>query len=138
MRISDEGRGELKRIAGLHRACADETRLRVLNLLGGAGEICVWELAAVIGTNQPKVSRHLAYLKRVGLVAGRKDGLLVHYRLNERAEGTIARHLESLQSSLKTVAELHEDLRRLAQQRAREAPEVAEVSEAADLEVELL
>jgi DNA-binding transcriptional ArsR family regulator len=50
-------------IAGLLKACADPTRLRLLNLLAREGEVCVCHLVDVLGTNQPKVSRHLAYLR---------------------------------------------------------------------------
>ena len=64
------------------KACADQTRLRLINLLAAEGEVCVCHLVDVLDANQPKVSRHLAYLKRAGLVADR-DSLSVHYRLAE-------------------------------------------------------
>jgi ArsR family transcriptional regulator len=62
------------------KALADSTRLRILALLSG-GEICVCDIQSALGIPQPRASRHLAYLRRVGLVADRKDGLWVHYRL---------------------------------------------------------
>ena len=61
-------------------ALADETRLRLLNLMRG-GEVCVCFFADALGTNDPKVSRHLAYLKRAGLVKGRRDGKWTHYSI---------------------------------------------------------
>jgi ArsR family transcriptional regulator, arsenate/arsenite/antimonite-responsive transcriptional repressor len=61
-------------------ALSDPTRLRLLNLMK-SGEICVCYLREVLNTNQPKISRHLAYLKRAGLVEGRRDGKWTHYRL---------------------------------------------------------
>lgn len=64
----------------LFRAFADPTRLRLLNLLA-VRELCVCELMAVVGEVQPKVSRHLALLRRVGLVEGRREGQWVYYRL---------------------------------------------------------
>ena len=64
----------------LFRAMADRTRLRVLNLLRG-GEVCVCDLVAVLNVPQPKVSRHLAYLRRAGLVQARKEGHWAYYRL---------------------------------------------------------
>ena len=67
-------------------ACADETRLRLLNLLAGSREMCVSDLVEAIGTSQPKVSRHLAYLRRSQLVRERKEGLHVYYRLATVAE----------------------------------------------------
>jgi len=61
---------------------ADITRLRCLLLLQSEGELCVCELIHAIGDSQPKISRHLAHLRKSGLVTDRKEGLWVHYRLN--------------------------------------------------------
>jgi ArsR family transcriptional regulator len=64
------------------KAFADPVRLRLLNLLGGEqDEVCVCHLFEALGIPQPTVSRHLAYLRKHGLVVGRKEGLWVHYRL---------------------------------------------------------
>lgn len=62
------------------RALSDRTRLRILHLLR-AGELCVCDLVAVIGAPQPKISRHLAYLRNAGLVLARKQGLWSYYGL---------------------------------------------------------
>jgi ArsR family transcriptional regulator len=62
-------------------ALADKTRLRLLNLMRD-GEVCVCFFAEVLGTNNPKISRHLAYLKRANLVTARRDGKWMHYSLN--------------------------------------------------------
>jgi ArsR family transcriptional regulator len=62
------------------RALADQTRLRILNLLQ-EGELCVCHLVAVLDVPQPTASRHLAYLRRTGLVVARKEGLWMHYSL---------------------------------------------------------
>jgi ArsR family transcriptional regulator len=64
----------------LLKAFADPVRLRLVNLLSG-GEVCVCHLHEALGLPQPTVSRHLAYLRKRGIVATRKDGLWVHYRL---------------------------------------------------------
>src|SRR5205823_2705641 len=64
----------------LFRALADPTRLRLINLMAEQ-EICVCYFTQVIGAPQPKISRHLAYLRKAGLVATRKDGKWMHYRL---------------------------------------------------------
>jgi ArsR family transcriptional regulator len=64
----------------LFKAMADPVRLRLLCLLG-AGEVCVCHLHEALELPQPTVSRHLAYLRKRGLVVGRKEGLWVHYRL---------------------------------------------------------
>lgn len=61
-------------------ALADRTRLRLLNLLRD-GEVCVCFFAGTLGTHNPKISRHLAYLKRAGLVQARRDGKWMHYSI---------------------------------------------------------
>jgi len=66
----------------LFKALADRTRLRCLMLLESEGELCVCELTHALGVVQPKISRHLALLREAGLVADRRQGLWVHYRLN--------------------------------------------------------
>src|SRR5260370_17146187 len=64
----------------LFRALADRTRLSLLNLIAYT-EICVCYFVEILGTSQPKISRHLAYLRRVGIVASRRQGRWMHYRL---------------------------------------------------------
>jgi ArsR family transcriptional regulator len=67
-------------VEALFKALADATRLRILALLVG-GEICVCEMHGALKLPQPTVSRHLAYLRRAGLVETRREGLWIHYRL---------------------------------------------------------
>jgi ArsR family transcriptional regulator len=76
----------MRDLAMFFAALADENRLRLLYLMK-EGEICVCYLQAVLQTNQPKISRHLAYLKRAGLVEARRDGKWMHYRLKKLAAG---------------------------------------------------
>jgi ArsR family transcriptional regulator, arsenate/arsenite/antimonite-responsive transcriptional repressor len=69
-------------------AFADPVRLRLLSLLSGdREEVCVCHLHGALELPQPTVSRHLAYLRKHGLVAGRKEGLWVHYRLARPRSG---------------------------------------------------
>ena len=88
-------------------ALADRTRLRLLNLMRD-GEVCVCFLADTLETNDPKISRHLSYLKRANLVSGRRDGKWMHYRINEPADPTA---IEILKSTLDLVAADPEMLR---------------------------
>ncbi|HEY2091351.1 MAG TPA: metalloregulator ArsR/SmtB family transcription factor [Thermoanaerobaculia bacterium] len=69
--------GDLVRLL---QAVGDPTRLRLLNLLRG-GEICVCYFVEILGEPQPKVSRHLAYLRRAGVVDVRREGKWMHYKL---------------------------------------------------------
>jgi ArsR family transcriptional regulator len=85
----------------LFRALADRTRLRLLNLMG-KHEICVCYFVEVIGTNQPKISRHLAYLRRAGVVTARRSGKWMHYRI---AVPTDARAAFILRTTLDWVSQ---------------------------------
>ena len=64
----------------LFQALGDHTRLRLLNLMSG-GEVCVCFFVEVLGEPQPKISRHLAYLRKSGLVAARRDAKWMHYSI---------------------------------------------------------
>ena len=64
----------------LFKALADETRLRILNLLCRQ-EICVCQIVEALGLGQSKVSRHLAHLRNAGLVNDRREGLWMYYSL---------------------------------------------------------
>jgi ArsR family transcriptional regulator len=66
----------------LYRGFADPTRLRILNLLA-AGELCVCDLVELLELSQPLISRHLAYLRRSGLVDVTRGSKFAHYRLAE-------------------------------------------------------
>jgi ArsR family transcriptional regulator, arsenate/arsenite/antimonite-responsive transcriptional repressor len=67
-------------------ALADPTRLRLLHLMK-EGEICVCFLQGVLQTNQPKISRHLAYLRKAGLVEARREGKWMHYKIKRQGKG---------------------------------------------------
>ncbi len=62
------------------QALGDTTRLRLLNLIGGR-EVCVCYFVQILGGPQPKISRHLAYLRSAGIVAARREGKWMHYRI---------------------------------------------------------
>jgi len=94
------------------RAFADPTRLRILNLLI-EGEVCVCDLCSVLDEIQPKVSRHLAYLRRAGLVDARRDGKWMHYRLAKHGKGLERTLINCVKSCLREVDVLREDLERL-------------------------
>src|SRR5215469_18148744 len=67
-------------LARLFAALADRTRVRLLNLMDGR-EVCVCYFVEILGQSQPKISRHLAYLRRAGVVAARREGKWMHYRI---------------------------------------------------------
>src|SRR6476469_5650079 len=93
-------------------ALADKTRLRLLNLLRN-GEVCTCFFADTLETNDPKISRHLAYLKRAGLVQGRRDGKWVHYSLIEPNDPAAKEILNATLNLLASDPSLKSDLKRL-------------------------
>ncbi len=96
----------------MFRAFSDGTRLRLLNLLRG-GEVCVCDLVDVLALPQPKVSRHLAYLRRAGLVTARKDGYWMHYSLSPATTEFHKSLLNCLACCFTSVPELARDAERL-------------------------
>lgn len=62
------------------QALGDNTRLRLLNLMGDQ-EVCVCYFVEILGSPQPKISRHLAYLRSAGIVSARREGKWMHYRI---------------------------------------------------------
>ena len=98
----------------LLKAFADPVRLRLLNLLSGEREeVCVCHLHEALGLSQPTVSRHLAYLRKHGLVVGRKEGLWVHYRLAKAKAGLHRILLGCLDSCLGDPVIFSQDRQRL-------------------------
>jgi ArsR family transcriptional regulator len=71
----------MEELAVVFKALSDESRLRIINLLFYSGELCVCDIERVMGATQTKVSRHLAYLRRVGLVDDRRQGLWMLYSI---------------------------------------------------------
>jgi ArsR family transcriptional regulator len=96
----------------MFRALADPTRLRILNLLR-PGERCVCDLVRIIGVPQPNISQHLAYLRKAGLVTGRKDGLWMHYSLAPIKGEFHQKLIECLGCCFSDVPEMARDLTRL-------------------------
>jgi ArsR family transcriptional regulator len=99
-------------ITNVFRAVSDRTRLRILNLLRG-GEVCVCHIVAVLDSPQPTVSRHLAYLRKAGLVVARKEGLWMHYSLAPARSKSHEMLLECLAQCFQEEGGFSKDLGRL-------------------------
>ena len=99
--------------ATLFKALADRTRLRLINLMGD-DEVCVCFFVEVLKTNQPKISRHLAYLKRAGVVAARRDGKWIHYRIVEPPDAHAARIFREVRAWLRSDTAMQSDRARFA------------------------
>jgi ArsR family transcriptional regulator, arsenate/arsenite/antimonite-responsive transcriptional repressor len=96
----------------LFRALADQTRLRLLNLIGNR-EICVCYFVEILGMSQPKISRHLAYLRRAGIVASRREGKWIHYRLSIPRDKAVASVLRETLKHLAVKPEMQRDVAKL-------------------------
>lgn len=102
----------LSTVPDLFRAFADPTRLRILNLLL-EGELCVCDLCEVLDVPQPTASRHLAYLRRAGLVTVRQDGRWKYYATAKRPKGLEGTLLRCVRTCLREMDVLQDDLYRL-------------------------
>ena len=96
------------RIDLMFRAFCDRTRLRILSLLR-AREMCVGDIVASLEISQPKVSRHLGYLRRAGLVRARKEGLWCHYSLVPAKTAFHRKLLECAVTCFQEVPEIRAD-----------------------------
>ncbi len=94
------------------KALADRTRLRLLNLMRD-DEVCVCFFVEILKTNQPKISRHLAYMRRAGIVGTRRDGSWMHYRVVEPSDPDAARVLREVLAWLANDKEMQRDRERL-------------------------
>jgi ArsR family transcriptional regulator, arsenate/arsenite/antimonite-responsive transcriptional repressor len=96
----------------LFAALADRTRLRLLNLIAGR-EVCVCYMVEILRQSQPKISRHLAYLRKAGVVTARREGKWMHYRIRHPEDAAMISILDTLLESLKSDREMQSDLTRL-------------------------
>src|SRR5687767_3053065 len=90
------------------KALSDRTRLRILALLGN-NEVCVCHIHDTLGLPQPTVSRHLAYLRRSGLVRVRRDGVWMHYRLSLSLDPAIRQVVNTAVQALTNVSTAAKD-----------------------------
>lgn len=94
------------------RALADSTRLRIINLIGDQ-EVCVCFFVEILKTNQPKISRHLAYLRRAGIVSARREGIWMHYRISTPEDENAAKVLTDVRHWLAVDPSMQVDRKRL-------------------------
>lgn len=99
-------------IEDLFSALADRTRLRLLSLMAD-GEVCVCFFVEVLQLSQPKISRHLAYLRNAGVVEARRDGKWMHYRIVEPPDVHAARIFREVRAWLAYDKEMKRDRERL-------------------------
>lgn len=105
----------------LFRGFADPTRLRVLNVLA-AGELCVCDIVEILGIPQPTVSRHLAYLRRCGLVEATREWKFAHYRLAQTNHAVQSNLIDCVRSCFVGIHMLDEERRAAAARVADRSP----------------
>jgi ArsR family transcriptional regulator, arsenate/arsenite/antimonite-responsive transcriptional repressor len=103
---------DLKALTRIYAALADPTRLRILSLLGD-DEICVCHIHASLDVPQPTASRHLAYLRKAGLVDARREGIWMHYRLAKFENPVVASVMAAALHALTHASITGKDERRL-------------------------
>jgi ArsR family transcriptional regulator len=88
----------IKDIEGLYKSLADESRLKILFMLTEMGEACVRDIQQVLGVPQPTVSRHLGYLKRMGLVDNHRKGKWNYYFILKQQPEVVKHHIALLRN----------------------------------------
>jgi ArsR family transcriptional regulator len=97
----------------LFAALADPTRLRLLNLMSGR-EVCVCYFVEILKQGQPKISRHLAYLRNAGIVRARREGKWMHYSIQRPGDPEASSILDAVLANLAEKPEMKADLARLS------------------------
>src|SRR5438552_5105975 len=110
-------------LEGLFQALGDRTRLRLLNLMAN-GEVCVCFFIEVLDEPQPKISRHLAYLRSAGLVSARREAKAVNYAITPPEHATTRAAFDAIMATLKDDRAMQRDRAVLA--RACCSPRVPE------------
>jgi ArsR family transcriptional regulator len=100
-----------KQLEGMFMALADKTRLRILNLMS-EGEVCVAYFTEVLGDSQPKVSRHLAYLRNADIVKTRREGKWTHYSIRWPDDDGMYEVFRTTDAAMGRDEEMLEDRRR--------------------------
>ena len=106
------GNSTARALEELFQALGDRTRLRLLNLMSG-GEVCVCFFVEVLDEPQPKISRHLAYLRSAGLVTTTREGKWVHYRIVSPSDPVVAKALAGVVEAMATDPAMQKDREKL-------------------------
>src|SRR5687768_14772396 len=107
-RVATKSKPAVDQLESLFKALADKTRLRILGLLGN-DEVCVCHIHDSLGLPQPTVSRHLAYLRRSGLVAVRRDGVWMHYQISRSIDPLVRDVVGAAIDALKHTSDTAQD-----------------------------
>lgn len=106
--------GLVNALSNIFKALSDESRLRIYGLVVGSGELCVCDIESALGFSQTKVSRHLAVLRKAGLVQDRRKGHWILYSAVRPRTPEVREALVALRDVMKKNATLRADARTLA------------------------
>jgi ArsR family transcriptional regulator len=112
----------------LFQALADETRLRCIILLQQHGDLCVCELTTALDVSQPKISRHLAQLKAMGVVQDRRQGVWIFYALHSALPEWMLTVIRETTQNLRYQSPFSEDQHRLNKMSARPNERMCEIT----------
>ena len=101
------------------KCLSDDTRLRCVTLLQREGRLCVCELTAALALSQPKISRHLAFLRQCGLLLDSREGQWVYYQINPKLPAWAFPLLKNALTAVETSERFLDDLDRLRQMDSR-------------------
>lgn len=104
----------MKKLAMFFKVFSEELRLRIFAMLAAGSQACVCALSKVLKTTQSKTSRHLAYMKKNGLVASRRLGKWIYYRLERKAEIERPALIKSIKAGLMKKKQVQKDMKKLA------------------------
>jgi len=99
----------IRDLAQLFKILADETRLRILEMLGRRKELCVRDLWERLGQSQPAVSHHLGLLRTAGLVGTRHEGKHIYYRIDQQRFDELMMLVQSTRVGIDTLAHAPQD-----------------------------
>lgn len=101
------------------KCLSDNTRLRCVTLLEQEGRLCVCELTAALDLSQPKISRHLAFLRQCGLLLDSREGQWVYYQINPDLPPWVFPLLRNTLAAVQTETQFQQDKKRLEQMENR-------------------
>jgi ArsR family transcriptional regulator len=105
-------RTELERLAALHKALSDQTRIRMMNVLFELGELCVCDLEAGLDITQSRASRHLGVLRQAGILAVRREGTWIYYRVHDDLSEATTAIVGGLRAAFGPTREARRDVAR--------------------------
>jgi len=110
----------MRELLEIHKALADETRLRILRVLQELGELCVCDVETGLDVTQSRASRHMTQLRQAGLVQDRRDGQWVYYRIAEPLTPAAASALAAMRDATRDDPQCRRDIE--ATRRSRRSP----------------